>query len=50
MPLSQCSFNLDCSVLLHCAAHHLRLDGSGSDDIDKLAITELIEVLVPPLH
>ncbi|XP_015891974.2 uncharacterized protein LOC107426342 isoform X1 [Ziziphus jujuba] len=27
-----------------CSAHHLRLDGSGSDDLEKLAITELFEI------
>lgn len=41
------SLNLLYLVLLYCAANHLaRLDGSGGDDIDKLAITELFEVLV----
>lgn len=45
--LLQCSLKLLYLVLLYCAANHLaRLDGSGGDDIDKLAITELFEVLV----
>lgn len=33
--------------MLYWAANHLaRLDGSGGDDIEKLAVTELFEVLL----
>lgn len=33
-----------------CTADFLRLDGSSSDDIDKLAIDELFEVIFMPMQ
>lgn len=41
----QCSDNVCHMVFFHFAANHLiRIEGSGSDDVDRLAIGELFEV------